>query len=146
MASTEIAADSKVMKTVSQRHLRNARIGYVPYGHDLAGPGDRRRFPFYARARGIEFEIADPTKKYDVVILSGRADISVWSRYTQGKLVYDLIDSYLSIPKKSLKGQLRGLFKYLSRHSRYLQLNYWKAVEGMCARADAVVCTTQERG
>ncbi len=133
------------MKNPLNRELSNARVGYVPYSHDLTGPGDRRRFPYYARARGIDFEIADPEKKYDVVILSGRADLSLWCHYTQGKLVYELIDSYLSIPKKSIKGQFRGLFKYLSRQSRYLQMSYWMAVEGMCARADAVVCSTQEQ-
>lgn len=125
--------------------LRHARIGYVPYSNALDRPGDRRRFPYYASKRGIRFEMADPAKEYDLVILSARADISVWSRYPNAKLVYDLIDSYLAIPRTDLKGQLRGLFKFLSRQSRYLQLDHWKAIEGMCARADAVVCSTEEQ-
>lgn len=123
----------------------NARIGYVPYSNALDRPGDRRRFAYYASKRGIGFEIADPAKEYDLVILSARADISVWSRYPKAKLVYDLIDSYLAIPRTDLKGRLRGLFKFLSRQSRYLQLDHWKAIGGMCARADAVVCSTQEQ-
>lgn len=125
--------------------LRHARIGYVPYSNALDRPGDRRRFPYYASKRGIDFEIADPAKEYDLVILSERADISVWSRYPKAKLVYDLIDSYLAIPRTDLKGRLRGLFKFLSRQSRYLQLDHWKAIESMCARADAVVCSTEEQ-
>lgn len=125
--------------------LSQLRIGYVPYSNALDRPGDRRRFPYYACKRGIRFEIADPAKEYDLVILSARADISVWSRCPKAKLVYDLIDSYLAIPRADLKGRLRGLFKFLSRQSRYLQLDHWKAIGGMCARADAVVCSTQEQ-
>ena len=33
----------------------------------------------------------------------------------------------------------------MSRQSRYLQLDHWKAIEAMCRRADAVVCTTEEQ-
>ena len=40
---------------------------------------------------------------------------------------------------------MRGLAKYLSGQSRYLKLNHWKALEEMCSRADAVVCSTQEQ-
>ncbi len=127
------------------RNLQDTRIGYVPYSQELDRPGDRRRFVYYASKRGIRFEIADPAKEYDLVILSARADASVWSSYPRAKLVYDLIDSYFAIPRTDLKGRLRGLFKFLSRQSRYLQLDYWKAIGGMCARADAVVCSTEEQ-
>lgn len=121
------------------------RIGYVPYSTSLQAPGDRRRFAYYASKRGLAFEIADPSREYDLVVLSSRADISLWSRYPGGKLVYDLIDSYLAIPRTDLKGQLRGLFKFLSRQSRYLQLDHWKAIAQMCSRADAVICSTDEQ-
>jgi glycosyltransferase involved in cell wall biosynthesis len=125
--------------------LRDLRIGYVPYDDTLRLPGDSRRFVYYAEKRGLEFEIADPKKEYDLVVLSGRTDISVWNHYPKAKLVYDLIDSYLAIPRSDVKGCLRGLFKFVSRQSRYLQLNYWKAIGAMCARADAVVCSTHEQ-
>lgn len=121
------------------------RIGYVPYSKDFNKPGDRRRFVFYAEKRGIQFEIADPAKEYDLIILSARADISLWSRYPKAKLVYDLIDSYLAIPRSDVKGKLRGFSKFLSGQSRYLQLDYWAAIGVMCGRADAVVCSTQEQ-
>jgi glycosyltransferase involved in cell wall biosynthesis len=125
--------------------LSRLRIGYVPYSSSLEMPGDRRRFVHYARKRKLNFEIADPERSYDVVVLSERADVSVWGRYRKGKLVYDLIDSYLAIPRNDLKGRLRGLAKFVSRQSRYLQLDHWKALEAMCKRADAVICTTEEQ-
>ena len=121
------------------------RIGYVPMSASLTSPGDRRRFGYYAAKRGLSFEIADPAQSYDLVVLSSRADLSVWSRYSGGRLVYDLIDSYLAIPRTNLKGQLRGLFKFLARQSRHLQLDHWEAIAGMCRRADAVVCSTEEQ-
>lgn len=127
------------------RDLRQLRIGYSPMTPALNAPGDRRRFVHYAHKRNLRFEIADPAKDYDLVILSPLADISVWSRYPQGKLVYDLIDSYLAIPRTDLKGRLRGFAKFLSRQSRYLQLDHWEAIEGMCRRADAVICSTAEQ-
>lgn len=125
--------------------LSGLRIGYVPYSDSLDRPGDRRRFVFYAGKRGIEFEMADPEKDYDLIVLSALADISQWSRYPKGKIVYDLIDSYLAIPRTDVKGLFRGVFKFLSGQSRYLQLDYWKAISRMCERADAVVCSTEEQ-
>jgi glycosyltransferase involved in cell wall biosynthesis len=125
--------------------LKPLRVGYVPISATLDSPGDRRRFVYYAQKRGIPFEIADPEREYDLVILSQQADISVWCRYPKAKLVYDLIDSYLVIPRSDLKGLMRGFFKFLSRQSRYLQLDHWKAIGGMCVRADAVVCSTEEQ-
>lgn len=125
--------------------LKDLRIGFVPYSPSLQMPGDRRRFASYAQQRGIRFELADPRERYDVVLLSERADISVWCDYAKGKIVYDLIDSYLAIPRSDLKGQLRGLAKFLTRQHRRPRLNHWRAIEAMCRRADAVVCTTAEQ-
>jgi glycosyltransferase involved in cell wall biosynthesis len=131
--------------TLRIHNVRQVRIGYVPYSNTLDKPGDKRRFYYYATKRNLHFEIADPTKEYDLVILTERADISVWSRYTKAKIVFDLIDSYLAIPRSDLKGLFRGLFKFMLRQSRYLQLNHWGAIESMCKHADAVVCTTKEQ-
>lgn len=125
--------------------LQGLRVGYAPNAPGMDAPGDRRRFVHYARARGLAFEPADPARAYDVVVLSERADISVWSRWSKGRMVYDLIDSYLAIPRSNLKGRLRGLAKFVSGEHRRLQLDHWKAVGEMCRRADAVVCSTLEQ-
>ena len=127
--------------------LTNLRIGYLPYSENYERPGDKRRFVYYAKKRNLTFEIADPSKKYDLVILSQSADLSVWVNYDLGgaKIVYDSIDSYLSIPRNEIKGRLRGLAKYIAGKSKYLKLNQWEAIESMCLRADAVICTTKEQ-
>jgi len=121
------------------------KIGYVPCSSSLELPGDRRRFVFYAQQRGIKFEIADPTKKYDLVVLTECADLSLWLRYPHGKIVFDLIDSYLAIPTSDLKGTFRGLAKYLWRQTRYLHLDYRKLVSQLCQKASAVICSTREQ-
>ena len=127
--------------------LTKLRIGYLGYSQDYEHPGDKRRFVRYAQNRDLKFEMADPTKKYDLVVLSQSADLSVWCNYDLGgaKVVYDSIDSYLSIPRNEIKGRLRGLAKYIAGKSRYLRLNQWQAIQAMCLRADAVICSTEEQ-
>src|SRR4051812_29519527 len=93
---------------------KRPRIGYVPVTANLKGPGDRRRFAGYAQRRRLALEIAQPEEKYDVVVVSEMADITRWSRYAHGKVVYDLCDSYLAIPRTDLQQLLRGPAKYFA--------------------------------
>jgi glycosyltransferase involved in cell wall biosynthesis len=37
------------------------------------------------------------------------------------------------------------LAKYVGGQSQYLRLDYWKSLQDMCKRADAVICTTDEQ-
>jgi glycosyltransferase involved in cell wall biosynthesis len=126
------------------RHSRG-RIGYVPHSSDLSHPGDYRRFPAYARARGIPFEIAQPNESYEVVVLSEVADIVTWAGYRRGKVVYDFIDSYLALPRGDFEQLLRGAAWFVKGRHKYPVLNFPAALERMCRRADAVVCTTDEQ-
>jgi glycosyltransferase involved in cell wall biosynthesis len=125
--------------------LSSLRIGYAPIGPTLEKPGDRRRFVAYARARNLPFEMARPEERYDLVVLSELADISVWSDYPHGKVVYDLIDSYLAIPRSDVRQWLRGLVWFAMGRHRKLRLDYWSNIQDMCRRADAVVCSTEEQ-
>jgi len=128
--------------------LTKLRIGYVPYSQTFEKPGDKRRFVHYAKSRNISFEIADPKKSYDLIVLSQVADLSVWPNYDlngETKIVYEAINSYLAVPKGEIKGSLRGLAKYFSGKSKYLRLDEWKAIKSMCSRADAVICSTAEQ-
>ena len=129
--------------------MRKLKIGYVPINNTLNSPGDKRRFVYYAEKKNIEFEIASFDKYYDLIILTQNADISLWSKYKDkyksSIIVYDLIDSYLSIPKYNIKGLFRGLAKYIVGQNKYLQLNYWKSIEKMCSISDAVICSTIEQ-
>jgi len=128
-------------------HFQEVRIGYVPCSTSLAAPGDRRRFCYYAAKRKLRFEIARPDERYDIVVLTQAADISWWGRYPRGgaKIVFDFVDSYLSIPRHDPKGILRGIAKFAVGQNRRLLLNYRKGLEDMCRRADAVICSTESQ-
>ena len=121
------------------------RIGYAPYDSSFNHPGDLRRFVAYARARNLPVEIARPDERYDVVVLTELADISVWCEYQGGKVVYDLIDPYLAVPRTDIKQLLRGLVWYANGRQSRLRMDFKGAIQNMCRRADAVVCTTDEQ-
>jgi hypothetical protein len=121
------------------------RIGYAPYSTDFTAPGDRRRFVAYADARGIDLELADPARRYDVVVVTAPADIVTWSRRTRDELViYDIVDSYLA-EQPGMKDLARGVGKYILGDLRRPVLSYRRAIEQMCKRADVVVCGTEEQ-
>ncbi len=126
--------------------LSEARIGYTPVSVDLRQPSDRRRFAFYAARRGLTFERAVPGDDLDLVVLTSASDILRW-RHTppRTKLVYDLIDSYLAQPRTALRSVGRGVAKRLTGETSVLTFDYRRAIEEMCRRADAVVCTTVEQ-
>lgn len=121
------------------------RIGYAPFSDTFTHPADLRRFAGYARARNLLIEVARPGERYDLVVVSEIADVTFWSKYQGGKVVFDFIDSYLAIPRSDPRQFLRGLVWFVNgRHSR-MRFDFKGAMETMCARADAVVCTTLEQ-
>ncbi len=121
------------------------RIGYAPISSSLKAPGDRRRFVAWATRRSIPFEIAEYGESYDLVVLTQMADISHWVDWHQGKIAFDFIDSYLAVSTFDPRQMLRGLQFYLRGRHRRCLLNYRRALEQMCARADIVICSTQKQ-
>lgn len=122
------------------------RVGYAAYSRDLTQPGDRRRFPYYAARRGIAFELADPNEDYDLVVVTPRADLTAWRSYDRrAKLVFDIVDSYLAIPRTNLKALLRGPAKFAAGEARHPFFSYRGALEATMRRADAVTCATPEQ-
>ena len=139
-------AEIQKMPTKATSPLAGLRVGYAPLSSTLDQPGDRRRFPYYAARRGLEFEIADAAQDYDVVVVSQRADVVQWARH-QGRalLVYDLIDAYLAGAARDWKSRGRGVAKYAIGEIVRPVADYRRAIEGMCFRADAVVCSTPQQ-
>lgn len=127
--------------------ITDARIAYAPYSRALDLPGDRRRFCFYARARQLSFEVADaPSRSHEIAVVTSTADITAWARAQPStRVIYDLVDSYLALPRYSPTSLGRGLAKRLSGETKRLALSYRGAIEAMCRRADAVVCSTDEQ-
>jgi len=127
--------------------IANIKLGYAAYSKDLNVPGDKRRFVRYAKLRRIEYEVADPEKKYDLIYVTHGADLSIWHQYPRNGalIIYEIIDSYMFEREYSLKALFRGVVKYIIRDHKYLIFNYKKTIDQMCIRADAVVCSTQEQ-
>jgi len=121
------------------------KVGYVALSESLEAPGDRRRFVAYARYKNIDFELACPSKIYDLVVITQLADISVWSNYPHGIVIYDLIDSYLAVPSSDFRQLFRGLFGFLKGRYKRLQFDHKSAIREMCIRSDAVICATEEQ-
>jgi hypothetical protein len=124
------------------------RIGYSPYSARLTEPGDRRRFPRYAAIKGLKFDLVkNVSSDYDLVILSSKADIVAWGSLPLGgpKIVYELIDSQLALPKDDYKWKLLGTAKALTREIARPVFSYRNAIEAMCSRADAIICGSPEQ-
>ena len=121
------------------------RIGYVPYDCSLTLPGDARRFCAYAEKRGLKYEVVKENQAYDLLILTERCDLTKWANFNSGKIVFDLIDSYLALPFWTPRNSLRGTYKYLSGAHASWEIDYRESVSKLCKVADAVVCTTEEQ-
>jgi hypothetical protein len=121
------------------------RIAYAPYSATLKAPGDRRRFVAYALSRNIDFELAKPGERYDMVIVTELSDITYWAGYASGTIVYDLIDSYLAVENTTFNDRFRGVYKFLTGAHRKFEFDYRESVKAMCRRADAVICSTAEQ-
>lgn len=134
-------------ESVTDMDLTSARIGYVPYDETLRMPGDWRRFCYYAKKRNLTFEIARTSERYDLLMLSAGADLSLWSRYPKRdtKIVHQYINSYLAETRPNPRRMVRGFAKFLFRQNHRLLLDYCSGIRRICEMADAIVCTTLEQ-
>lgn len=125
-------------------NLTNSKIGYVPYLPDLSQPGDRRRFPYYAKRNHIEFEIADTASKYDIILLTASSDLSLWMEYKkknpETKFLFEMVDSLVF--HAGLYSKLfKGVGRYLIKKESVLHLNYTKLLLEWIRVADVVICS-----
>ena len=120
------------------------KIGYVPNSLDMGHPADRRRLIYWAKQRGHEI-LLDLNKKHDVLILSGRANLTHWAKMeNRPPLILDLVDGYLG--KEPLwRDWLRGTGKVITGHNSGTPRPYRKIVSEACQLAQAVVCETVEQ-
>jgi hypothetical protein len=123
------------------------RVGVIPNAPDFNHPADRRRYMFYFRRKGIDFQIADPARFYDAVYVSLTADLNEWSRYKarhpRSLVILDLSDSYLVAG--ALSDKLRSVFHYLSRRTRTLRFSYKRTLLEMMQASDVVLCGSEEQ-
>ena len=120
------------------------RIGYVPYSHDLQHPDDRRRFPHFASRQPVAFEIADPQKQYDVIILHASANLTLWRTYQQNhphtKFIFEMVDS-LIFAQDFLSRHVRGIARYILGKEKRAVLDYTSLLYHWLATARVVLCS-----
>lgn len=120
------------------------KIGYIPNTPDMGHPADRRRVVHWARKRGHEI-ILDLTQECDVLLLSGRADLTKWSELKiRPPLILDLVDGYLG-QEHLWRDWIRGAGKVVTGHDSGLLRPYRKIVGDACQLAQAVICETVEQ-
>jgi hypothetical protein len=120
------------------------KIGYIPNSPNAGHPADRRRLLYWAKSRGHEV-ILDLSQKHDVLMLSGRADLTLWSeKENRPPLILDLVDGYLG-NEDLWRDWLRGTGKVVTGHNSGTPRPYRKIVSQACELAQAVVCETSEQ-
>lgn len=127
--------------------FRELKIGYVPYRPNLSHPGDRRRFPFFAKRQHVNFEIAEFDKKYDIILLTATANLSKWLLYKKKhpgtKFIFEMVDS-LIFPSDLFDTLFKGLGKFLLKKEASLFINYKNLIVEWIKCADLVICSSTE--
>ncbi|MEO9210594.1 MAG: hypothetical protein ABI208_05820 [Ginsengibacter sp.] len=122
------------------------KIGYVPYLNDMSQPGNRRRFPYYAKRKNIAYSIANPSEEYDIVLLTGQANLSEWLIYKKShpltKFIFEMTDSTI-FPSDPIRTLLKGSGRYLLGKEKALYLDYKTPVRKWLSCADLVICSSR---
>jgi glycosyltransferase involved in cell wall biosynthesis len=125
----------------------NLKIGYIPYSADLSQPADRRRFPHFAKRKNVHYEIADPKKKYDVIILPAPSNLSKWLLYKKKNpttiFIFEMVDSLIFNVDLFLK-LFKGVGRFLMRKDSLIYFNYRKLIIKWIKIADVVICSSTE--
>ena len=120
------------------------KVGYAPQSSDMGHPADRRRLIYWANKRGHEVT-GDLSQKVDVIVLSGRADVTAWSRKVdRPPLILDLVDGYLG-KEHFWRDWIRGTGKVITGQVSGAPRPYRKIVSEACALSQAVICETSEQ-
>jgi hypothetical protein len=125
--------------------LSNFKIGYVPYSDNLSQPGDRRRFPHFAKRKNIDYEIADPHKKYDLILLTAPGNLGRWLLYKKRNpdtiFIFEMVDSLIFSPD-FLSRFFKGIGRFLWRKDSLLYFNYRQLIIKWIEISDMVLCSS----
>lgn len=122
---------------------RLGRIAFAPVNEAIDRTPDNRRFGFYAKTRGLDFQIARHGGDYDTVVLGESADLPYWTRRRGPRVIFDMPNPQLLDTRLSVE-MGRGTSKYLRRQWTVFQPSWRRAVTGIIERADAVVVCSPE--
>lgn len=125
--------------------LNDIKIGYVPYLPDLSQPGDRRRFPFFAKKNNIQFEVADTGENYDIILLTASANLSKWlfykKKHPETRFIFEMTDS-LILPSDTFSNLFRGVGRFLMGKEIMPVADFRKMLIEWLKIADVVICSS----
>lgn len=123
------------------------KIGYVPYLPDLSQPGDRRRFPYFAKNKNIPFEIADINNVYDIILLTTAGNLSNWltykKKYPHTRFIFEMTDSLIFSPD-TFNTLFKGIGRFILGKETIPYLDYKKLIIKWIKIADVVICSSSE--
>jgi len=129
------------------------KLGWVPNSSDYSHPADRRKLLFYLKKvkTNIVYEVAQYDIHYDILYVSLRSDLTLWSKYRKKQLargaktwiIFDLSDSYLLSEK--ISDVLRPIYHYIIRRCSSLRFSYKNILIEMINNSDVVICGSIEQ-
>lgn len=127
--------------------LKGLKIGYVPYLPDLSQPGDRRRFPFFAKQHHIDFEVAQFDSNYDIILLTTAANLSKWlvykKKHPDTKFIFEMVDS-LILPSDTFSNLFKGVGRFVIGKESIPKLDYKAILIQWIKKADVVICSSSK--
>ncbi len=127
--------------------FKELRIGYVPYLPDLSQPGDRRRFPYFAKRNNVPFEIADDNRVYDIILVTASSNLSKWLAYKkqhpETRFIFEMTDS-LIFYYDTFTTLFKGIGRFMLRKEKTLYINYKELLIKWLTIADVVICSSAE--
>jgi hypothetical protein len=128
-------------------NFKELKIGYVPYLPDLSQPGDRRRFPYFAKRNNVPFEVADKNKVYDIILLTAPANLSRWLIYKKNhpktRFIFEMVDS-LIFDADLFNILFKGIGRYLLKKESNFYPDYKKLLIKWLTIADVIICSSTE--
>ncbi len=123
------------------------KIAYIPFSKKSFNKiYDIRNILLYAKLKKINIEIYDQKKNYDIVVLPPSYDPTDETIFEKKhKVIYQLVDNYLSEKTFSVKNMLRGIINFLSGKGKKITLNYKYHQEKLCRLSDGVICSSSEQ-
>ena len=124
------------------------KIAYIPTSNYSKNIGyDLRNIILYSKLNKVKINIFKENQNYDYLLLPPTFDISNidWLKKRKEKIIYQLVDDYLSENNLNIKNILRGTYKYLKNENNNIFFNYKKNLEEICRLSHAIICSSNEQ-
>lgn len=128
------------------RIKKSKKIAYIPSNFYSKNAGyDKRNIIFFAKVNNLKIQKFNKSKIYDYLIMPPTTDISNidWLYKRKEKIIFQLMDNYLSESVFSFKNLFRGIYKYLIGENKNLIFNYKKSLIKLCKLSSTVICSSK---